>query len=297
MKLDESILPALGVALSTLAGASTAAAMPGFYVGKTQATRSSYATHMVIAKKGDRTVVTVAADYDGPLEPFALVMPVPADVTPDRVKVLKRGNTDRIEHITAPRFHEFWETDPCDTATVEQEWERNLKVTGGGMFGGGPTTGERKVPKEMLMTVVPEFMTTKEYGLDVLGDDDSKNLGGWLKQHGWAAPAGMDAAIKPYVDAGMHMLVASVDANRIELVGGSRAELLPIRFWTEKPYDDVPATIGLLDLDKTQDLFLYVLADQRYEAKNRPNVFPPTNINVDFVVKERMGEFYNGLPI
>ncbi len=295
MKSAHSTLPALAVALTALASASTAAAFPGFYVGKTAAERSSYGTHVVIAKRGDRSVITVAADYEGPLEPFAMVMPVPADVTTDRIKILKRGSIDRIEHITAPRFHEFWETDPCDTGPVEQEWERNLSVTGGGMFGGGPTTGERKVPKEMLLTVTPEFMGDKEYGVDLLGDDDSQNLGKWLKQHGWAPPDGMDAAIAPYVKAGMHMLVAAVDANRIELVGGSRAQLLPLRFWTEKPYDEIPTSIGLLDLDKKQDLFVYVLADQRYEAKDRPNVFPPTNIKVDFVVKERMGEFYNGL--
>src|SRR6185312_15589778 len=31
------------------------------------------------------------------------------------------------------------------------------------------------------------------------------------------------------------------------------------------------------------------------EAKNYPNVFPPTNIDVDFKVKERVGEFYAAL--
>ncbi|MEB2314087.1 MAG: DUF2330 domain-containing protein [Polyangiaceae bacterium] len=295
MATERTLLTALAALLAAMVFATPASAFPGFYVGKSAAQRSAYATHVVIAKKGDRSVVTVATDYDGPLEPFAFVMPVPEDVTPDRVKILKRGAIDRLERLTAPRFHEFWETDPCDPDPVKQEWERDLKVTGAGMLGGGSTGGERKVPKEMLVTVTPEFMGEKEYGVEVLGEADSKNLRGWLTKHGWVPPEGMDQAMAPYLQAGMRVLVAAVDANRIELVGGSRAELLPIRFHTDKPYDSVPAAVGLLDLDKAQDLFVYVLADRRYEAKERPNVFPPTNIAVDFVVKERVGEFYNAL--
>ncbi|HEX2879211.1 MAG TPA: hypothetical protein VHO25_06720, partial [Polyangiaceae bacterium] len=34
---------------------------------------------------------------------------------------------------------------------------------------------------------------------------------------------------------------------------------------------------------------------QRYEVANYPNVFPPTNVLLDFKAKERMGEFYSGL--
>ncbi len=51
-----------------------------------------------------------------------------------------------------------------------------------------------------------------------------------------------------------------------------------------------------MNIEKKQELFIYVIdPDKRYEVKNYGNVFPPTNITVDFKVKERMGEFYAAL--
>jgi hypothetical protein len=45
-----------------------------------------------------------------------------------------------------------------------------------------------------------------------------------------------------------------------------------------------------------EELTVYVLSpDQRYEVKNYPTKFAPTNLTVDFKVKERMGEFYAAL--
>jgi hypothetical protein len=69
----------------------------------------------------------------------------------------------------------------------------------------------------------------------------------------------------------------------------------PIRYSTQKPVD-VNSTLGLLNLGEKQDLYVHVIAPtERYEAKNYPNAFPPTNIEVDFKVKERVGEFYAAL--
>ena len=53
-------------------------------------------------------------DYEGPLEGFAMVLLVPADVTVDKVTTLKRDFVDRLDSLSAPRFHEYWEQDPCD---------------------------------------------------------------------------------------------------------------------------------------------------------------------------------------
>ncbi len=92
----------------------------------------------------------------------------------------------------------------------------------------------------------------------------------------------------------MRLVVAQVDTNRIELVGGDRAQLSPIRFWTEQPYVKIPDRVGLINAGgKQQELIVYVLdPEQRYESKNYKNLFPPTNVEVDFSVKERIGEFY-----
>ena len=119
----------------------------------------------------------------------------------------------------------------------------------------------------------------------------------WLKSRGYAAPAGAAEAVAPYVGQGLAFVVAEVDTRRIELVGGDRAQLSPVRFVTEQPYDTLPVRLGLLNASKDkQELFVYSFdTDNRYEVANYKSVNAPTNIEVDFAVKERIGEFYNSL--
>ena len=285
-------LLALSVALPKRADA-----FPGFFVGKKAEVGTEHATHIAIVMKDDTSIVSVMPDYDGGLDPFAIVMPVPDDVTLDHLKTLKREFLDRLEMMTAPRFMEFWEMDPCDPGPLEQEWERSKLASSDTDFLGGGVKigGEKAVPKEMLLNVEPEFKDG-EYKYNILPKEQAADLAGFLKGRGYLLSDKEAAAVKPYVDEGMSLLVAEVDPKRIELVGGERAQLSPIRFWTKSKYVKIPSKLGLLNAEKYQDLFVYVLhPDQRFEVKNYPNLFPPTNISVDFVVKERMGEFYTAL--
>ena len=57
--------------------------------------------------KAEQSVVSVMPDYDGPFEPFALVLAVPGDVTLDHSATLRREYVDRVDQISAPRFLEF----------------------------------------------------------------------------------------------------------------------------------------------------------------------------------------------
>jgi MYXO-CTERM domain-containing protein len=289
-----SFLALLGLG-SSLCVANPAHAFPGFLASKTGAEITVSSTQMVVMKKGNTTAVSVMSDYQGGLEPFAMVLVVPGDVTADRVTTLKREFVDRIDAISAPRFHEYWEQDPCDPGPVEQEWQRSMKADSSSAFlgGGDMPQASQKVAKELSLDVQAQ-KKEGEYSFTLLAKDDK--IGAWLKSKGYAVPAGAEQALAPYLAAGMRLLVAQVDTNRIELVGGDRAQLSPIRFWTDQPYDTIPDRVGLLNASGKQELLLYVLdPEQRYESKNYENVFPPTNITVDFAVKERMGEFYVSL--
>ena len=84
-----------------------------------------------------------------------MVLVVPADVTAERVTTLKREYVDRVDAISAPRFHEYWEQDPCDPGPIEQEWERNMKADSAGAFlgGGEMPQGTQKVATELSLDV------------------------------------------------------------------------------------------------------------------------------------------------
>lgn len=276
----------LGMAMSPL----TAFALPGFFAGKNGAERINRSTEVVVAMKGDQKVISVMADYDGPNEPFAFVMPVPTDVSIDSVKTLKRASVERISELTAPRFHEFWEMDPCEPGKAEQIWERSLVASSDTDFlgAGDMFKDTEKAPPEMKLKVDPDL---REEGSEYTFSLVPSNVAGWLSGKGYKLPAGL--SLDGY--DGMAYLVAEVNPEKVELGGRGEALLSPIRYATKQPVE-IASTLGLVHQKGHQELIIYTLhPDKRFEVKNYENVVPPTNLQVDFQVKERMGEYYAAL--
>ena len=185
------VAPAL-LSLALSSWAPPAAAMPGFFIGKGSAKRVLHTSHVVVMRKGEMSAVSIQADYDGPLDPFAIVLAVPADVTLERVQTLKRDFVDRVEQMSAPRFHEFWEMDPCEPGPAEQEWERKLSASSESNFLGGgnmgtPASSEKKVDKELFLKVDTEFKEG-EYKFSLLGEGET--LESWAKGKGFTVPQG-----------------------------------------------------------------------------------------------------------
>ena len=270
--------------------------MPGFYVGKNANKRASHAAFVVLMNKGEQSVVSVMPDYDGPFEPFALVLAVPSDVTLERIVTLRREYVDRVDQLSAPRFHEFWEEDPCDPDKPLQEWERDLRVTtSGDNFLGGSANlgGTKKVPKEMLLSMKTE---TKQGEYTFMFPEGEQSFLEFAKGRGWVFTPQMEQAVNEYQGKGWKFVLGEVDPNRIELIGGERAQMSPIRFWTNQPYRTVPSRLGMLSATGPQELFVFTIdPEKHYAPKNYEVAFPPTNVTVDFVVKERMGEFFAGM--
>src|ERR1041384_6234336 len=176
----------LGAATLALAFATTArpaAAFPGFFASKKAEPVKTYSTQIAVMKRGADTVVSVMPDYEGPLEGFVMVLLVPADVTTDKVTTLKRDFIDRLDSLTAPRFHEYWEQDPCDPGPAEQEWERNLKVAPSAPA--DPSAAPLKPAKELFLDVKAK-QKEGEYKFTLL--DAGADVTAWLTSHGYKAP-------------------------------------------------------------------------------------------------------------
>jgi hypothetical protein len=265
-------------------------ALPGFFAGKDTDARKSSTTQVVLLLNGQQTVVTVMPEYQGPSKPFALVLPVPSDVVLNDVKTLKRESVERLDELTAPRFHEFWEMDPCEEGTTQQLWERDMSAKSdtdflgmGDMFLQGTT----KAPKEMQVEVEPHFRDDgSEYQFSLV----PSNVEGWLTSKGYKLPAGVN--LSKY--AGMSWLVAEADPQKAEIGKRGEALLSAIRFSTKQTVK-LAETLGLSQTDKHELLVYTIHPKERFEASNYKNVFAPTNLTVDFKVKERIGEFYAGL--
>jgi hypothetical protein len=84
------ILRALCILLVCLMGfaiAPKAWAFCGFYVAKADSSLYNQASQVAIARSGNRTVLTMANDYQGEVRDFAIVVPVPVSIEADQVQV------------------------------------------------------------------------------------------------------------------------------------------------------------------------------------------------------------------
>jgi hypothetical protein len=104
----------VAAATALIAATSIAAhAFCGFYVAGSNEKMFNDATQVVLMRDGTRTVLSMQNDYRGPLEDFAMVIPVPVVLKPTDVKVLDKSVFMRLDSLGSPRLVEYWEQDPC----------------------------------------------------------------------------------------------------------------------------------------------------------------------------------------
>jgi hypothetical protein len=238
-------------------------------------------------RDGNRTVLSMQNDYQGPPTAFAMVVPVPVVLQEENVRTLPREVFDRVDQMAAPRLVEYWEQDPCAPP-------RALPAPGGVRFraggGGGPVTASA----ELGVTIEAQFAVA-EYDIVILSARDSSGLETWLHQERYNIPAGASEVLRPYVESGTKFFVARVDPARVTFENG-RAVLSPLRFHYDTPEFSLPVRLGLLSSQGEQDLLVHILArNQRYEVANYANTFIPTNLRVRESVRDHFGAFYESV--
>ena len=293
----------VGATALTLAMAAEAAhAFCGFYVSGSGAKLSNDATQVVLMRQGTRTVLSMQNDYKGPLEDFAMVVPVPVVLKKEDVKTLPKGVFERVDALGSPRLVEYWEQDPCPQPQPEEkasEAKRPAATSAPGM--------ERRkgvaVPSAAFGGAKDEKPTVRieakyevgEYQILILSATEAAGLETWLRQNRYQIPAGAEPLLRPYVEAGSKFFVAKVDPKKVQLVD-NRAALSPLRFHYDSEEFALPIRLGLANASGKQDLIVNILsADKRYEVANYKNVTIPTNFDVRPAVKTRFAEFYAAL--
>ena len=266
-----------------------AEAFCGFYVGGADAKLFANASQVVLMREGTRTVLSMQNDYQGPLERFAMVVPVPVVLQKENVKTLPRELFARLDQLDAPRLVEYWEADPCAPA------HRAERKSGSARAGGSvPKAAPPAAAEDLGVTIEAQF-TVGEYDIVVLGAKDSSGLDTWLRREGYKIPEGSEPFLRPYVASGSKFFVAKVDMAKVKMVG-RRATLSPLRFHYDAPELTVPIRLGLVNSAGTQDLIVHVLGKgHRYEVANYPNVTIPTNLDVAENAKEKFASFYAAL--
>jgi MYXO-CTERM domain-containing protein len=276
----------LAAALALTASARSADAFCGFYVATGDEPMFNDATQVVLMRKGTRTVLSMQNHYKGPLDAFAMVVPVPTVLREADVKTLAPDVFDAVEKMGSPRLVEYWEEDPCKIDVPADDMEMSMMSLDEG------AAGSPSASQGHLGVKIEAQFTVGEYQIVVLSAKDSTGLDTWLRREKYNIPAGAEPLLRPYVESGMKFFVAKVDPSKVKF-DGNQAVLSPLRFHYDSEQFNLPIRLGLANSAGTQDLIVNILSPrQRFEVANFKNVTIPTNINLRNDVKDKFGAFY-----
>jgi hypothetical protein len=213
--------------------------------------------------------MSVENRYEGPLDEFALLVPVPTVLREEDVHTLDHSVFDAIEMQTGPQLFELDEQDPCAPPP-----DPNSDESGGAKPTG--TGGNQQAPGGV--TVNAEFVVG-EYQVVVLSATESAGLQTWLDANGYLVPPVLGEQLKPYIANGWNFFVAKVDPTKVKMVNG-HADLSPLRFDFDAPDLVLPIRLSAANSPGTQDILVHVAAKTAMKAANRENVPMPTGLKV-----------------
>ncbi len=279
----------IAIAILVLLAGREARAFCGFYVGGTDAKLFNNATQVVLMREGQRTVLSMQNNYQGPPAGFAMVVPVPVILQKENVKTLPREVFDKIDQLDSPRLVEYWEQNPCPVPREERMMEPSMAMAP------PPSAPMGAAAKSDLGVRVEAKFSVGEYDILILSAEDAGGLETWLRREKYNIPDGAAPYLRPYVESGSKFFVAKVDPKKVRFENGM-ATLSPLRFHYDTTELRLPVRLGLINAKDTQDIIVHILArGQRYDVANYPNVTIPTNIDVSEDTKKTFSSFYAAL--
>src|ERR1051325_8626892 len=177
MRMRHSVMIGAVVA-ATCASAGAAHAFCGFYVSGSGEKMFNDATNVVLMRQGTRTVLSMQNDCKGPLEAFAIVVPVPVVLHEPDVKTLARTVFDHTDALGSPRLVEYWEQDPCP---MPEEGERRMALAGAAAPMARRDADDKMAKKESVK--IEAKFDVGEYKILILSATDSAGLETWLHQN------------------------------------------------------------------------------------------------------------------
>ncbi len=279
-----SLLLAAPLALSVVA--ADAHAFCGFYVAQADSKLFNEASKVVMVRDGDRTILTMANDYQGSLKEFAVVVPVPQVITKDMVHAGDKKFIDRVDAWSAPRLVEYTDEDPCNRMRYRMmdAMPAPTAAVAGGVAGGAARS------KALGVTIEAQY-TVGEYDILVLSAKQSDGLATWLKENKYKIPDGAEEVLASYIKQNTKFFVAKVNLAAQDRLGFGY--LRPLQVAYESPKFMLPIRLGTVNAKGPQDLIVFALTKEgRVETTNYRNVKIPTGNNIPEYTKDVFGDFY-----
>lgn len=277
-------LPLLAVIIA--ASAYKAAAFCGFYVAKADTKLFNKASKVVLVRDQEKTVLTMANDYQGDPEEFAIVIPVPTFIEKEQIHVASAALIDHIDAYSAPRLVEYHDEDPCNPQIMMLKGAMEDKM------GGAPRSAEARA--NSLGVKIEAQYTVGEYDIIILSAMQSNGLETWLKENGYKIPTGASDVLGSYIKQKMRFFVAKVNLKEQSKLGFSFLRPLQIAF--NSPKFMLPIRLGTVNANGTQDLFIFTLTKNgRVETTNYRTVKLPEGVEIPVYVKDTFADFYRDM--
>ncbi len=261
-----------------------AQAFCGFYVARADTGLYNRSSRVVLVRDGERTVLTMANDFQGDVKDFAIVIPVPTFIEREQIHVASTAVLDHLDAYTAPRLVEYFDPNPC-----RRLYRMEMKA----MSAAAPGEGAAARAKALGVTVEARY-TVGEYDILILSATESAGLVTWLRENGYRLPAGAEAVVGSYLKQGMRFFVARVNLDEFARTGFRY--LRPLQVAYETPKFLLPIRLGTLNAQGQQELFLWTLTRTgRVETANYPTVRIPSGQEIPLYVKDRFADFYRAL--
>lgn len=261
----------------------------GFYVSKADTKLFNKASQVVLVRDGDRTVMTMANDFEGEPKEFAVVIPVPTSLTREQIHVGDKVLVDHLDAYSAPRLVEYFDRNPCDRLELRSLMP-SAAVASREAQG---FAGNRA--KALGVTIEAQY-TIGEYDILILSAVQSSGLETWLRENGYRIPPGASNVIGSYLRQNMRFFVAKVNLAEHTKLGFSY--LRPLQIAYESPKFMLPIRLGMVNAKGSQDLFVYALTrNGRVETTNYRTAKLPSDIDLPVYLKQstEFADFYKAM--
>jgi len=249
----------------------------GFYVAKADTKLFNKASQVVLVRDGDRTVMTMANDFEGEPKEFAVVIPVPTFLTREQIHVGEKALVDHLDAYSAPRLVEYFDQNPCE----RREYERLMPMAAARASMARDSTSRAKA----LGVTIDAQYTVGEYDILILSAQQSSGLEMWLRQNGYRIPTGASEVIATYLKQNMRFFVAKVNLAEQTRLGFSY--LRPLQVAYESPKFMLPIRLGMINAQGPQDLFVYSLTrNGRVETTNYRTARLPADMELPTYLKQ-----------
>src|SRR5215813_13536300 len=200
----------------------------GFYVSKADSKLFNKASQVVLVRDGDRTVMTMANDFEGDPKEFAVVIPVPTLLARGQIHVGERALIDHLDAYSAPRLVEYFDQNPCQRFEFDRAAAAPMSLARE-----SAAARDARLAKALGVTIEATY-TVGEYDILILSAQQSSGLETWLRENGYPIPSGASEVISTYLKQNMRFFVAKVNLGEQARIGFSYLRPLQIAYESPK---------------------------------------------------------------